>query len=185
MRKTPMHILAAGILLAALSGPASAVPIVGATLTADLGIEANGNPFLVQDTVTFTAGTTATGLAGIATIDVTASQIVLGGMNISFNTACCDFNGYRIYDTAGVIDDFDSVTLDSTLTTVPALPILSFTGDEIRLNWAGTASGFAVGNIVLNIGTRTSVPEPSTLLLLGAALLAFGVGRRLSGQRSS
>jgi hypothetical protein len=189
MRNRLPAMSAALLVLITISGPAGAIPIIGSTMTAELGVQIGTQPFNVQDSVTFVvgAGVDSAGPAGISTIDVSANQIVLSGLNISFSTVCCNFNGYRIYDTLGVIDDFVSVTIDTALTTANFTAAeLSFTGDEILLNWANAASGFVVGNIVLNITTApTSVPEPTTLSLLGVGLLAFSLTRLCRRQRSS
>lgn len=90
------------------------------------------------------------------------------------------FNGYHIFDVYSDIDAFLSVTINP-LTSMAGLDSSRITFDDnyIWVNWAGLAFDSNT-LVVLDINANEStIPEPSTLLLLGAGLAGVAALRMM------
>ncbi len=107
---------------------------------------------------------------GITTVSFSDTQIT--GTNASsgaFNSTA--FNGIDLAFLSG--PTITSVTEDasSSLLFAPG-SVLTFTGNDIMLNLAGTCNGCVGGEqIILNVTTATAIPEPAAMAVLGVGLL--------------
>jgi hypothetical protein len=89
--------------------------------------------------------------------------------------AVSSFNGFRIFDSLGTVPAFTSVTINLATNLVGFdASRVSFDADNIYLNFQGLSVG--AGNFV-SVDIE-AVPEPTTLALLGAGLVALRARRR-------
>jgi hypothetical protein len=85
------------------------------------------------------------------------------------------FNGFVVNDVNGTIPAFNA-TLGFTDVTGFDASRLTFDADNIFLNWQDLS--YQTGNTIRIDLARSSVPEPTTLLLLGLGLAGLGFARK-------
>ena len=181
--------LASAVTALVLSINVNAASIVGQTMTAELGIGAGTSPSIlstVYDTETFVVIEPGQEIDGgnqfhgvyetYGYVDVSSDSITIHGLSIAF-TDNGYFNGYRFYDTYGLIDDFTSAIVTSKGKFDQSR--LSFDEDNIWLNMAGLNASGKNGSITLDFTSASIVPVPAAVWLFGSGLIGLmGVARR-------
>jgi hypothetical protein len=118
-----------------------------------------------------------------AFVDVSDLQIDYGQTAATTYTAAA-FNGFRFYDALGTIAPITGVTINGA-TNLAGFNAsrLSFDADNIYINMQSLAAGGAhLVRLDVQFGAA-AVPEPSTLLLLGAGLAVIAIPVRRRRQR--
>lgn len=111
------------------------------------------------------------------TLDISDSNI-LADFHGSSTYSGASFNGFRITDVNSTIASFTSVSVNA-ITNMGGFDAsrVTFDADNIWVNWQGL--NFDANTFVsIDIGGGTSVPEPTSLALVAAALVAAGTLRR-------
>jgi hypothetical protein len=137
----------------------------------------NGN-YVVDDNVEI-----ADFYFNFASLDISDNKLsirFLGQDTITAAPYINGINGFRLSVTPGTVSDFTSVVIDPTATTwnVFNADRLQFGADYILIDWQELSFTFGE-TLVLNISAdQQTVPEPTSLLLVGAALVGFVAARR-------
>jgi hypothetical protein len=110
------------------------------------------------------------------TIDISDSNIYVDFITDAYFDPV-PFNGFQIKDIMGNIDPFTSVSINP-VTNMGGLNLnhITFDNDNIWVNLQGLQ--FTSDTIVSLDITSTSVPEPTTMLLLGLGLIGLADARR-------
>ena len=110
-------------------------------------------------------------------LDISDSNI-LADFHSSSTYNNTSFNGFRITDVNSTIASFTSASVNAITNMVGFdASRVTFDADNIWVNWQGL--NFDANTFVsIDIGGGTSVPEPTSLALVAAALVAAGTLRR-------
>lgn len=115
--------------------------------------------------------------ANFVSVDISDTNILVNFSSIgSFNDV--SFNGFKISDTFGVIDDFTGISVNAA-TNMIGLDLSQITvfADEIWVNWAGLS--FNTDTIISLDLNPSAVPIPAAAFMFAPALLGFmGLRRR-------
>lgn len=127
---------------------------------------------------------------GSARMDIQKDRIVINFLyGNRYGDGGAEFNGWVLRDIHGTLGNFTSVTVDPSTTFAGIASGLSFTTDTIKLNWKGLVFN-PTDTLVLNVRTgipnvASPVPEPESMVLMGAGLLGIVVARRRAKAQSS
>ena len=151
--------------------------LVGNTVQVNYVYPSIGSTFASANVVVG-AGTELPGFPGLdprTNIDLLNSSI-----DITYNSAgswnSAAFNGLHFFDVFATIDPFTSVTIGSTNMVGLDLSRITFDANNIYVNWQGLAFDEHT-TVSLNVNAST-VPEPATIVLLGAGLAGVGLVAR-------
>jgi hypothetical protein len=166
--------VAASVALIGLPALAEATPtLFGQTVRVTYEYPTLGTLYAGPTDVIVGAGTELSSFALFADIDLSENQIVIttirdAGINV------VSFDGFHFFDTLGFIPAFVAVSLNPATTYAGFnASRIAFDADNIFLNVANLP-GLNGQSIVIDVNADAAapVPEPSTLVLLGAGLVA-------------
>jgi len=140
-------------------------------ITATINITTAGTYYLSFDLIG------ADGPGGFTGRNVQTSTAVSFGLNTCAGPSSCAY--YNSNVTLAGIDTTDGIFTNVAVNiTTPGTYYLTFASETPGLN------GALLDNVLLT-NSLSAVPEPSTLVLLGSALLGIGGLRRLRARRNS